>query len=361
MSIARTSIIAYAVLFVVCSAFGMDLSSVAPSSSMTLVVTQSGRMFALDEIEVQVPAGASTISLDYIAADIDPATVALRVLSPVNAGVKLERYARPDAGGKLLWTVSSPSAQPLVLQMRYMPKGITIATSYRAVLATDGDSMAITASITTGNAGKAAYDSVVFRLSSGQTFQTELPLGRTITRELFSMSDIPILQSDVYDETQYGKNITRVVQMTVPDMAGALPAGSIDFYVREDGIEKRIGAGKLALGMPGANVDVTLRTASDLGVTGGVVSREQLNVKQDVYKKLALYDLRENYEYTFSNTRSEAAEVIFRTHYAGDWDAETAGPAFLRTDATTAEWVVAVPASGEVTLKYSILQKNVTP
>jgi len=202
---------------------------------------------------------------------------------------------------------------------------------------------------------------VSVRLPSGDSFVTTLSPATSVRQDLFDINEISYAGCYVYDEKTYGKQVMYVIEFTMPQGGRSLLAGPISFYSAEAGIGKMLGATSVPYSPAGSVIELPAHTLPDISVSGGMTASEQQSVKVDVYKKLALYNLREEYEHAFFNRGPREAELIFRAHYEGDWQVQNSSIEHERIGADTVEFSISLPRGQEVTLSYTILKKNLVP
>ncbi len=343
----------------VTTAVGLEICSVPPLSSAELVVMPSGKIYLYQKAELELPAGETELALDVAGADEQ--TLRLRVLEPTGGVTITEQYRRLDAAGKLFWRIRSAEKQTTVLQLRYCPQNLSISVSYEAQLHPDRSRMDLQGRVTTKYTGETEMKEVSVSLPSGDRFVTTLIPNTAVGQDLFATRDLSYTGGYVYDEKSYGKRAMYVIEFAMPPNGRSLLAGPIAFYSAEAGLGKMIGAATVPYSPLHKRIELAAYPLPDISVSGGLTDGEQQSVKVDVYKKLALYNLREAYEYACFNRGGRDLELVFRAHYAGDWQVQKSSHNHQRLDAETVEFSLSLPRGQEVTLSYTILQKNIIP
>ncbi len=356
----RVGLAVLCLVLTVTVAVGLEVCSVPPMSPPELVVMPSGKIYLYQKAELELRPGETELALDD-ADGLDEQSLRLRVLEPT-AGVSIiERYRRPDAPGKLFWKLRSTEKQTAALQFRYCPKSLTITVSYEAQLHPDERLMDLRGRVTTKYAGETEMKAVSIRLPSGDSFVTTLTPATSVRQDLFDTRGIIYAGCCVYDEKTYGKQVMYVIEFTTPQGGRSLPGGPVVFYSAQGGLGKMLGAAAMPYSSAGSMIELPAYTLPNISVSGGMTDSEQQSVKVDVYKKLALYNLREEYEYTFFNRGPRETKLIFRAHYAGDWQVQDSSHEHERIDADTVEFSVSLPRGQEVALNYTVLNKNIVP
>ena len=351
-------VVALSLLMPTTRAIALEVTSVAPIDTPQLVVMPSGRTYLLREAEVQLPAGESEFSFDYAANGLDEQGVELRVESPSRDVTITGRYRRPDVAGKVFWQLSSTKPQAATLRLRCTPKGLSMTVAYEAIVR---ERMDLRAYVSVVNDGKMDMETVTVRLPSGDRFAAKLSAGTTVTQDLLAITEIPYTQQYVYDEAAHGTQAARIIEFTSPLPRPGLPAGSISFYAGEPGASTVLGRASIPFLPGGTPVKLTVQKLPDIIVTGGMTETVQQSIKTDVYKKLAFFDQQDDYDYQLRNRSGRDIELLFRAHCDGDWRIQESSHDHVRTDATTVEWCLRLPANEELTLSYKLVKSKLTP
>lgn len=339
-------------------AMALEVSSVAAIDSPQLVAMPSGQTYVLRRAEVEVAAGESEFSFDYAANGLDEQGVQLRVIGASDDISISGRYRRADVPGKIFWRLSSAKQQNATLRLCCTPKDLAMTVAYEAIL---GERMDLRGYVTIVNGGKMDMETATVRLPSGDCFTANLSAGTTVTQDLLNITEMPYTQQYVYDEAAHGKHVTRIIEFTSPRPRPGLPAGVISFYAGEPGTSVILGQASIPFLAGGTCVKLAAQKLPDISVTGGMTESVQQSIKTDVYKKLAFFDQREEYEYRLRNHSGASIDLLFRAHYAGDWKIQKSSHDHARTDATTVEWQLRIPAGEELTLGYEVLNRKMMP
>jgi hypothetical protein len=123
-----------------------------------------------------------------------------------------------------------------------------------------------------------------------------------------------------------------------------LPAGALRVYERDaTGTLRYAGAAHVANTPKDDKINVTLSNAFDLTTEWKMVSSQKLDKKR----------VRKNAEIILHNEKKREATIrVVQTFYGG-WKIQKSSHPYVKTDAQTVSWSVAVPAGGKTTLSVS--------
>jgi hypothetical protein len=271
----------------------------------------------------------------------------------------LERYRSATSPGTVRWTLHSPTRQRVTVLLRYEPAGIEVSVAYDALIA-PGGSLSLTANVTARNGGSQDYQPLQITTATGACFATALPPGATVTQELETYSPVPCDTTYVYHTDEYGEGVWEVVSC-VPSTSRALCGGRLRFVTDSAGLQQTVGKTTLPYTRRGERVVLRVRRSQELSVTGGLAQSQQKSVKTDVYKKLALFDRHETYEFDVYNRSDEAKSLQLHVHHTGDWSVTDHSHDTQRADAQTAVVSIPVPAASSVPVSFTIVTENLTP
>lgn len=330
-------------------------------SAQEIVLMPSGRLLARQRVELHLPDGESELALQIADGEAPDSAVQLQVVSPVSGVDVSEIYRRPEMPDRVFWTLRSEGKQTATARLRYKPATLSVAISYQAHLRIAEGLMDLQARLTTKSDGVPASAVASVLLPTGDRVETRLEAGAAISEELFALRGIACDFRHVYDENAYGKQVMLLANFAAPDRGRALPEGPVAVVATRDGALRTMGSAAIPYSVAGSPIELVVRPVSEILVTGGLETSSQESVKQDVYRKLALYDLREEYEYCFLNRTNRALDLTFRTDHDGDWQVVDSILPHTRVDAATAKWKLALPAGAEIRLTFTILKRHLTP
>jgi hypothetical protein len=123
-----------------------------------------------------------------------------------------------------------------------------------------------------------------------------------------------------------------------------LPAGNIRVYENRDGGETFIGENRVAHTRAGGEVDVMIGRAFDLSATR----------KQTTFRRLGDRSVQVAYEIEVANSKKTSETVILEEKMSGDWEVVNQSQKGSRTDSTTYEFKLKVPAGGRASVSYEV-------
>lgn len=303
-----------------------------------------------------------------------------------------ELSARPT----LVWTLAGERNGEQEVDVSYLSSGIDWRADYVLALNEREDTGQLTGWVTLNNTSGAAFENAQLQLVAGDVRRVREILQRRPRRELqFAAEAMPQFQEEAFFEyhlytlerrTDLKDNQTK--QILFFDADGVAVSKSYRFHGSQARLAPRYDA------QPGSQaVDVLLHfqnsKANHLGlpIPQGIVrvyKADARGAKQflgenrvrhtpkderlefevgkafDVVGEHVQTDYRRTgeraYEVEFQvklrNHKSETIEVSVREEFLGDWKILSSSLEFEKIDATTAEFVVSVPAAGETVLVY---------
>ncbi len=174
-------------------------------------------------------------------------------------------------------------------------------------------------------------------LKDNQTKQISLfPPAETKTEKIF-----------IHDGSRYGKKVRVHLEFKNSEKDGLgipLPQGKIRVYKEDvDHALEFVGEDLIDHTPVDEKVRIFLGNAFDL--VGERVQKSSKKISDRVYEREIEVSLR--------NRKEEDVEIVVVEHFYGDWKISNNSHSFVKKDAWTAEFPIAVPARGEVTLSYT--------
>lgn len=123
-----------------------------------------------------------------------------------------------------------------------------------------------------------------------------------------------------------------------------LPAGNVRVYEERDGRETFIGENQVAHTRAGGEVDVMIGRAFDLSATR----------KQTTFRRLGDRSVQVAYEIEVANSKKTSETVILEEKMAGDWELVNQSQKGSKTDSTTYQFRLDVPAGGKASVSYEV-------
>ena len=140
-----------------------------------------------------------------------------------------------------------------------------------------------------------------------------------------------------------------------------LPAGRLRAFVATASSPTFIGESSLRYAPAREKVEIDLGAVTDITVTRTRLRADQLNARSDVYRKLVLFDLEEEWELQIENHRPSAAVLLLDEHLSGEWQMQKVNNPFAKLEAGTIEFALKLAAGEKTKLNYVARRLNVEP
>lgn len=331
-----------------------------------VVFTQQAGVYLRQEGTAQLAKGENRLLFDFRQLDVDPASVDLRLMG-APAGVQVVGQQLPGKDtGQMLWLVQAQQPTTARLRLAYAVKGLEGEVVYVATLKPAQQQLALEAQVALKNASKESLRQVQVVLASGHKLNTSLEQGQTIQQRLFRFDDIPYEVSYLYDNSRF-KDSVRMILTLRRDGDNAfdrlsLPAGRIKVYSSAAGATPSFVAEGTIPYIPRRElVELDLGTAPELTVVRTKLRGEQVNVRSDVYRKLAIFDLEEEYEFEIENHRAGRVALVVQEHVPGEWQMLKNSADYEKKDAGTLEFRLPLPPGQTTKFGYTVKRLNVEP
>ncbi len=308
----------------------------------------------------------------------------------------------------LVWTVDATKAGNHTAEITYLTNGLNWTASYVLLLADDSKSLDLDGWITLDNQSGASYKEAKLKLVAGDInrvmqatrtlkfegdmvmeaaaaapaveertfaeyhlYEMQRPVtikdNQTKQVQFVNASDVPAEKTYTYDASMpyggYGPiydpgfgstgitkvNVSLAFNTGKDGVDAELPSGVIRMYQTDiDGAQLLIGEDNIGHTPKGEDVTLTIGQAFDL-----VGERKQTD-----FKRIGDNVVEETYEIELRNQK-ESEDVTIRVveHLSRgtNWQILDASPEdFEKTDSSTIEWQIPVPAQGKATVKYTV-------
>jgi hypothetical protein len=324
--------------------------------------TRAAGTHVRQDVAVTLQEGENRLLLDVAALETDPATVRLRVLEPA-AKVRVTGSQVGQQPGQMLWRVVADGAGPARLSLSYEISSLQADVAYSVRLDPEKQQLGLVATVSLRNNGKHDLPQAKVTLAQGQQTTVALRVGETVQQRLFALSSLPYTTTYLYDNPRFKDSVHTMLTIAAearPEMA--LPAGKARLFAPgEGGADTFVAEAGLPYLPAREKIELDLGVAPDLAVARNRLRSDQVNVRNDVYHKLALFDLDEDYELPLTNQRRAAVTLLVREHIPGDWQLVKSSIPAVQTDAGTLEFTVPLAAGAKDKLTYSLKRLNVEP
>jgi hypothetical protein len=311
--------------------------------------------------------------------------VVLREISKIELQNASELSTKPT----IVWQIYSPVSGTRELLTSYLTENIGWKASYVLKSNADDTQADIRGWVNIDNRAGITYENVSLKLVSGEINRVSppvqpLPAGRatetaavkravpsfnegafseyhlyTLERpatlknnqekqiSLFSVDSVPVKKELIYDSA-LSERVRIFLTLenskeTGPGMP--LPAGVVRVYKADSAGELQfLGEDTIKHTPVGEKLKVAVGSAFDLTVT-----RNQTD-----YQRVSNNVERVGYEIKINNSKAEPQDVTVVEHLYGDWNILENSDEYVKTDAYTIEFRVAVPANGTKTITYTV-------
>lgn len=347
-------------------AVAADLATVSPLAGAEIVLTRQAGAFVRHETAIDLQPGENRFALDFARLGLDPASVRLTVIEPRSGVTSLGRETPADEPGVLVWRLQAQAAGRARLRLTYALKGLETAIHYQARLQPAAPGLQLQALLSVTNNSKLELPQARVTVGPGQQIITDLRPGQTVQQPLFTLAPVPYETRCLYDVTRFKDTVRMLLVLPRSDESPAsrqaLLAGKLRVQTpAEGGLSAFVGEAALPYVPPGEKVEINLGVVPEVTVVRTKLKSEQTNVRSDVYKKLALYDLVEDWQLEFQHHRPGPITLVVHERFAGDWELLKQSHPAERIKADTAEFVLTLPPGEKLTLTYTSKRLNVEP
>ncbi len=165
---------------------------------------------------------------------------------------------------------------------------------------------------------------------------------------LFPPAKTKIQKIFIYDGAMYDQKVRVHIEFKNSQGDGLgipLPKGKIRVYKEDqDGALEFIGEDQIDHTPIDEKVRIFLGNAFDLVGERTVKSSRSISARSR----------EEEIEIVLKNHKEEDVEIVVEEHFYGDWNINKSSYPFLKKDAYTTQFIIAVPSQGEKTLDYTV-------
>jgi hypothetical protein len=293
----------------------------------------------------------------------------------------------------LIWQISSPTSGKRDLLISYLTGGLSWSANYIVKTNADSTKADIRSWVSIDNRAGTSFDDTKLKLVAGDVHRVSgsvpiydsvvagaAPTAKTGLSEttlfeyhlytlekpvnlannqakqisLLSADSVPVQKELVFDSWK-GDKVQVVLKMENSEAKGLgkpLPKGIVRVYQPDsDGQLQFLGEDQIDHTPKGEKIKVTVGNAFDV-----VGKRTQTGFEQ-----VSNNVQRTSYEIELNNSKPQAQDVTVVEHFFGDWEITKSSDKYEKTDASTVEFRVSVPASGTKTISYTVENKLGTP
>jgi hypothetical protein len=293
----------------------------------------------------------------------------------------------------LIWQISSPTSGKRDLLISYLTGGLSWSANYIVKTNADSTKADIKSWVSIDNRAGTSFGDTKLKLVAGDVHRVSgsvsiydsvvagaAPTAKTGLSEttlfeyhlytlekpvtlannqakqisLLSADSVPVQKELVFDSGK-GDKVQVVLKMENSEAKGLgkpLPKGIVRVYQPDsEGQLQFLGEDQIDHTPKGEKIKVTVGNAFDV-----VGKRTQTGFEQ-----VSNNVQRTSYEIELNNSKPQAQDVTVVEHFFGDWEITKNSDKYEKTDASTVEFRVSVPARGTKTISYTVENKLETP
>jgi len=348
----------------------VSLTSQAQRGPIRLLLTAPPRALVIEQRTVQLAPGPNRLTVQWDRARVDRASVFLRA-PEAGDGIDLSGAIFPRGmDNAVCWDVVATRAQPVTLEALYRLDGLTWAPEYRIEMTAGAEQGAFRATALLANNTGDDLPSAPYFVGDQCIGEQPLANGETVRLGFFERPALALAPQTVFDASRYGNAVVLRARLTNTAESGlgcaALHRGRVRTYLRtEEGALALSGEDELPDLPIGCTADVFLCYQDDLRATRSELPSTDVNVRRDSRGRTVVYDSDQNRRIELENPRPHPVAIRVIEHADGQWQIGRSTHAYTRTDATTLEFTVDVPAAGETNgkavLEYRLRRQNLAP
>lgn len=347
-------------------AHGAEIGLLPQFGSPRLIMTRQAGVHVARELQVSLGVGTSRLSFDFARVGADAATGRLSVVAPTD-GVRIVQEMHPSGEtARSVWVVQSEAPASARLRLTYAATGLETTTAYRMTLHPADGVLDLDCDLMLRNGGPEPFADAEVVLPSGQRVTADLAIGETVLLRLQRCEQVPYQAHYLGEFSRYQTAVHAILQIArdgADELAArALPAGPLKVYSPgADGLTAAITETTLPYLPPHEPLEVDLGAVPEVGMSRTRVRAEQLNEKTDVYRRVVLYDLEEQFDLAFTNHRTGPIELRVRESIPGQWQMVRESHESRRLDANTVEYTLSLKPGEGATVSYTVRRLNVEP
>ncbi len=348
------------------SAYCSQIGLISRFGSPRLVVTRQAGVHVLRESVIPLVPGENRLTFDFASVGADPATSRLSVATPAEGVRIVQEIQPPGEPNRSVWVLQADAPAAARLRLAYAVKGLETTTTYRMTLHPADSTLDLDCDLTLRHGGPEPFPDAEVVLPSGRRLTADLGIGETILLNLQRYAQIPYQAYYLCDFSRYQTAVHAVLRVAREGTAEldtcALPAGPLKVYAPgADGLLATITEAALPYVPPHEPLEVDLGPAPEVSMSRTRVRAVQLNERTDVYRRVVLYDLEEQFDLGLANRRGGPTELKVRESIPGQWTMVRESRPSHRLDASTVEYTLTLQAGESAVISYTVKRLNVEP
>ena len=355
-----------AALLLLSGAQAADVGITAAAAPPQVVFTRLAGVNLRQEATVALQSGENRFLVDFGRSDIDPATLQLRVLEPAQGVAVLGQDLPARQPGQAIFIVRAMQPVTARLALAYALKGLEAEVAYSALLVPQKQTLTLDSQVTLRNNSKQPLPAAQVLLPGGRVLSTALEVGQSVQQRFFRHADVPYQLGYLYDNTRYKDSVRALVKLKRDSSADfdklPLPAGKVRVFTATAGnMPSFVAEGSAKYTPAHEALELDLGNVPEITVVRTKLRGDQVNARTDVYKKLALFDLDEEYQLVVENRRAAPVTIAFDEHIPGDWQITKSTVPCQKLDAGTVELTLTLEPGQKTQMNYVVRRLNVEP
>lgn len=336
--------------------------------SVTVVLGDPPAAFVREQRELGLAEGSTDLELSWAGTKLAADSLELVAVDP-DTDVQISGPVLPaDRPQHARWTLTAPRAMRVPLAITYLMNGLTWQPEYTLTFGDASGRTALSAVAAIRNDSGEDFEQARVDLGLSAPITVDLETGSTLRVPYVEAANVSYELVHIYDARAGGDTLVRLdLENTLEAGLGAapLPAGKVrmygDFHGRSS--EQRIFTGEFNLPYTpvGARAEVVVATGNEVTVERRIISSRQVDVKNDVHGRLALYNQEEEVLFLVESLRDYDILLRIIETIEGEWRMLSNSHEFEKKDAEHIEFIVPVPAHDELTVKYKVRKLNLIP
>jgi hypothetical protein len=362
----QTFLVAFVVSALPAAAGTIQVAAPMPVPATHLWLQPGADAWLWQTFTVKLPQGETRLTYPFAAGDVDFDSIRFELVGAPEGVSVIGRTQDPAVPRNVTWIIDAAKDAEVRVRLGHYLKGIAWRVDYTATVDPAGSVLDLQADLTLTNGSKKPLSGAAFRLPDGSRLTASLDLGQTTQFPLFKLQKLPFSLSYVYDVPRYGDGVFAILthlrgpeveRRDKPILAGHVRVQGADAA----GVFTQIGEADLPYTPAGEKLEFRVTGVPELTVAKSRVSGTQVNIKNDVLKKLALFDLDEEYTLAVKNRRGSDVTLVLRDNIPGAWEMLKSSLPFIKTAADQIEFRVPVAAGQEVKVGYTVRRKDQQP
>lgn len=325
-----------------------------------------------EERTLTLQEGVNKVDFSWNGVSVDSDSIRLKVLSHPE-DVTLLNVSYPPDEAALVWEIHSKEAYEEKVRISYLLHNIDRLITYKGVADKKETKLDLRSFIVLRNFSGEDFRKANVVLDYGQTFERGIRHQETKQMLFIKKPDTPIEKVWTFDAAEkpwdpekvsgnVGIPVSYRVRNTKNNNLGdnALWGGKVRVF-QKDGHGSTIFLGEDRTGLVpvGEDMEIYIGDSRDIVVTQRKMRDRKINVRRNNSNNIVLYDTDEVIEARIENFKDTEAVLTMLQHIPGQWDMEDCNMEYEKTDASTLEFEIVLPAQGKKKLKMHYHRRNV--